>query len=188
MFPNGEVKRNEDTGSHAIGGFITEISPGPANESGQTVSFTTTNDFPALFAKDGEPKIDNNGTLTFTLAADRFGTANVTVVAKDNGGTDNGGQDTSGPKTFKIIVTNVNDQPTFDAVSPAKYSSPPPAGVLTSTVVTNANRGPFEDFQTLKAEIVSVSNPGLFTSLNGESPAGDATGTTFPVPGTTGDL
>ena len=40
----------EDTGVQSIAGWATAISPGPANESTQTVSFTAVADIPGLFA------------------------------------------------------------------------------------------------------------------------------------------
>ena len=51
------------------------------------------------------------GTLTYTPAANANGVATVTVRLKDDGGTANGGVDTSGPQTFTITVTAVNDVP-----------------------------------------------------------------------------
>ena len=56
-----------------------------------------------------------SGTLTYTPAANANGSATVTVRAQDNGGTANGGVDTSGPQTFTITVTAVNDEPSFTA-------------------------------------------------------------------------
>ena len=51
--------------------------------------------------------------LTYTPATNAFGTATITVVLKDNGGTANGGVDTSAPQTFVINVTPVNQAPSF---------------------------------------------------------------------------
>jgi len=48
-----------------------------------------------------QPKIDGSGNLTYTPAANRSGTATVTVRAHDNGGTTNPGDiDTSAAQTF----------------------------------------------------------------------------------------
>ena len=100
---------NEDSGAYAGGAsFATSISPGPAGESGQVVSFTLSNDNPALFS--APPAMDASGTLTFTPAANANGTATVTVVAMDDGGTANGGVDKR-TNTFTIVVTAVNDAP-----------------------------------------------------------------------------
>ena len=57
------------------------------------------------------PSITPGGQLTFTTAANAFGTAIVTVQLHDNGGTENGGIDTSAIKTFTISLTAVNDAP-----------------------------------------------------------------------------
>lgn len=71
-------------------------------ESGQTVQFIVSNDNPGLFAV--QPALSPDGTLTYQSKAGMLGVANVTVVAKDNGGTAYGGNDTSAPQTFVITV------------------------------------------------------------------------------------
>lgn len=91
----------ENAGAQTVNNWATGISAGP-NEAIQTLSFTVTNDFADLFAV--APAINASGTLTYTPAANRFGTATVTVQLKDNGGTAGGGQDTSAPQTFTITV------------------------------------------------------------------------------------
>src|SRR5262249_18471413 len=48
--------------------------------------------------------VDNNGTLTYTLAARAPGTSTFTVRVQDSGGTANGGTDTSAPQTFTLVV------------------------------------------------------------------------------------
>src|SRR5262249_23166765 len=83
-------------------------SAGPTDESGQTLSFTVTNNNNALFTTTGQPKIDASGNLTFQAAPNAHGSAIVTVTLKDSGGTANSGQDTSGIQTFNINVTKPN--------------------------------------------------------------------------------
>jgi len=51
--------------------------------------------------------------LTFTPSQDANGTAHLTIVLKDNGGTKNGGKDTSDEKTLSIHIRPVNDIPSF---------------------------------------------------------------------------
>ena len=51
------------------------------------------------------------GTLTYTAAPERHGTATVTVSVRDTGGLANGGVDVSTPETFTITITTVNDAP-----------------------------------------------------------------------------
>ncbi|MBF2028381.1 MAG: tandem-95 repeat protein [Oscillatoriales cyanobacterium C42_A2020_001] len=106
---------NEDAPAQTVVNWATNINPGP-NESTQTRTFGVETSNPALFAPTGQPAIDSTGRLTYTPAANAFGTAIVTVSLVDNGGTDNGGIDTSAPQTFTITVNPVNDAPTFTNV------------------------------------------------------------------------
>ncbi|KAA3650175.1 MAG: tandem-95 repeat protein [Proteobacteria bacterium] len=103
----------EDSGSQLVNSWLTNIIPGPPDENGQTVNFTVTNNNNGLFSV--QPTIDAVGNLSFTPAADAFGSALVSVTAMDNGGTANGGQDTSAPQSFTINVAAVNDAPSFTA-------------------------------------------------------------------------
>ena len=89
-------------GAQTVPGWATAISPGPANESSQTVTFPVTNDNSSLFSV--QPAVASDGTLTYTPALLAVGTATVTVRAVDDGGTANGGIDTSPPETFTITI------------------------------------------------------------------------------------
>ena len=115
--PGGDDTVNEDAGAQTVAGWATAISAGPANESGQTLTFVVTgNDNPGLFSAG--PSIDpTTGDLTYTPAADANGSANITVVLQDDGGTANGGQDTSAAAMFTITVNPINDAPTADSQS-----------------------------------------------------------------------
>ncbi len=125
----------EDAGTRTATSWATSISPGPATEASQAVNFVVvSNDNPSLFSV--QPTISADGILTFTSAPDAFGTATLSVVLHDNGGTANGGVDTSAPQTFTINITAVNDAPV--AVNDS-YNSPlgdvvtvPMPGVLTN--------------------------------------------------------
>jgi hypothetical protein len=103
----------EESGSQVVNGWATGISPGPSDESGQSITFNVTNDNNGLFSV--QPALDNSGNLTYTPAANTSGTALVSVTAVDDGGTGNGGNDTSATQTFNINVTGVNDAPSFTA-------------------------------------------------------------------------
>ncbi|MCT4603650.1 MAG: tandem-95 repeat protein, partial [Marinifilum sp.] len=107
-----DVSIDEDHGLYESNNHANSMSEGPANESSQTLNFNVLNNNNSLFSV--QPAIDNNGKLTFTTAANKFGTATVTVVLKDNGGTDNGGVDTSISETFTITIKAVNDHPVAD--------------------------------------------------------------------------
>ncbi len=105
---------DEDAGPQTVNGWATAISPGPANESGQTVSFNMGNDNNALFSS--QPAVDSAGTLTYTSATGANGMATVTVQAVDDGGTADGGIDTSASQMFTITVTAVNSAPVLAAI------------------------------------------------------------------------
>jgi hypothetical protein len=111
--------------------FLTNISAGPANESGQTVSFTVTNSSPGSFLV--APSISSSGTLAYTPAA-TGGTVTVGVTAVDTGGTANGGVNTSGTQTFTIVIPP----------NPFPYLNGPFAGLFYDTnSLANASSGYF---------------------------------------------
>jgi len=89
-------------GAQTVPGWATAISPGPANESSQNVTFIVSNDNNNLFSV--EPAIAPDGTLTYTPALLAVGSATVTVRAHDDGGNSNSGNDTSPPQTFTITI------------------------------------------------------------------------------------
>lgn len=100
---------NEDAGFQSVSNWATGISAGP-NESNQSLTFNVTNNTnPSLFTS--APTINSIGTLNYIPAFNASGTADITVVLKDNGGTTNGGVDQSASQTFTITVTAVNDAP-----------------------------------------------------------------------------
>lgn len=99
-----------NSGTQTIPAWATGINVGPANESSQTATFLVTADNDALFAV--LPAIASDGTLTYTPAANKTGSANITVRLKDDGGTANGGNDTSAAQQFKISSTGEVPPPT----------------------------------------------------------------------------
>jgi Spy/CpxP family protein refolding chaperone len=108
----------EDAGAQSVPGWATSIKAGPADEAGQVLSFLVNNNNNALFS--AQPAIAPDGTLTYTPAPNANGSATVTVVLKDDGGTDNGGIDQTAPVTFNINVTAVNDAPDVAAAPPVQ--------------------------------------------------------------------
>jgi Ca2+-binding RTX toxin-like protein len=93
-----------DAGPQSAAGWATAISGGPVNETGQALAFAVSTDSPLLFAV--QPAINRaTGALTFTPVAGASGTATVTVVLRDDGGTADGGTDSSTPVTFTITLT-----------------------------------------------------------------------------------
>jgi uncharacterized repeat protein (TIGR01451 family) len=162
---------NEDAGAQTVNPWATALSAGPADEAGQTLSFTVTNNNNALFSV--QPAVSSTGVLTYTPAPDANGTALVSVKIVDNGGTANGGVDTSAVQTFNINVTAVNDAPSF-----TKGPDQVAGGAFPQTAVnwaTNILAGPpDESTQTLNF-IVSNNNNALFTTQPAIDPSGTLT-------------
>ena len=178
--PGSDVVVNEDSGPQReplprLLPWASNLSAGPANESSQVLSFNITNNTnPGLFS--ALPTVDGtSGDLSFTPAADLFGSATITLVLMDDGGVLNGGVDTTAPVSFTITVVSVNDVPTAnndtftvdeDSVAQsldvlANDSPAPDSGeTLTITVVGTPDQGG------------SVVIAGAGTSLS-YTPAGD---------------
>jgi hypothetical protein len=99
----------EDAGLQTIAAWAGNIVAGPSNEAQQRLEFIVTNDNATLFSV--QPAIDAAGTLTFAPAPNAYGSATVTALLRDDGGTDHGGLDTSAVQSFLITVLPVNDVP-----------------------------------------------------------------------------
>lgn len=79
-----------DAGAQTVANWATGMSPGPADEAAQLLTFSTTgNTNPALFTV--APSVDAAGTLTYTPDANTFGTSTITITLTDDGGTADGG-------------------------------------------------------------------------------------------------
>src|SRR5207248_550744 len=100
-----------------VHGFASNLSAGPANESGQHLTFfrVAVHVFSGNLAFTSAPAIDlSTGDLTFTAAPNSSGMALLDITLSDDGGTDWGGADTSSVRTVTLIVWPVNDAPLFD--------------------------------------------------------------------------
>lgn len=120
-----------NAGPQTVPRWATGISPGPANEGEQGVSFVVTNNNGSLFAT--APAIGADGTLTYTPTLGSSGTALVTVVLHDDGGTNFSGVDASGASQFIITVIPETNGPPVLLPIPNQT-----AYVLTRLVLTNA--------------------------------------------------
>ncbi|QDU18781.1 tandem-95 repeat protein [Urbifossiella limnaea] len=148
------------SGPRTVSGWATGISRGPADEAGQGLAFTVTTTNAALFV--AAPTIDAAGALSFVPEANATGTATVTVVLKDTGGTADGGADTSATRTFTITLTS-NGLPTTPGVRL----------VGTGLVITGANTN---DSITVSPQ--SNNRVRVQGSLNGSSVNQTFTGVT----------
>lgn len=163
----------EDAGTQTVAGWATAISPGPADEAAQAVTFVVSNDTPGLFAV--QPTITATGTLTYTPAANANGQATVTVQLRDDGGTANGGQDTSAAQAFTITVSAVNDAPSF-ALLGTNHSVPEDAEAQSVTGwATAMSAGPPDEVAQAITFVVSNDTPGLFAVQPTIAPTGTLT-------------
>src|SRR5579862_6387298 len=153
---------NEDAGAQSVPGWATSISPGPSNESSQTVHFNITNvGTPGLFSV--APAVAADGTLSYTPAADTSGSSTVTLDIQDNGGTANGGVDTSATQQFTITVNFVNDAPSFSKGADQTINEDAGAQSVPGWA-TSISPGPSNDSsQTVHFNITNVGTPGLFS-------------------------
>jgi predicted extracellular nuclease len=166
----------EDAPTQTVIGWVVNISPGPDDEAGQTLTFNVTADDPTLFSV--QPAVNAAGDLTFTPAADANGTTTVTVSLFD-------GTDSSPDQSFTITITEVNDPPAF--TKGADQTVAEDSGVQTILKwATNISPGPEnESHQTLTFN-VTADDPALFSvqpAVNAVgdltfTPAADANGTT----------
>ncbi|MFO0796475.1 MAG: Ig-like domain-containing protein [Gemmataceae bacterium] len=163
----GPVSVLEDAAAYSAA-WATTLSAGPADETGQTFAFLVSSTNAALFAV--APAVSPAGVLTFTPAADAFGTATVTVALRDGGGTANGGADTSAAQTFTITVAAVNDAPTFTAGG--NVAPPPGSGAYSAAWATAVSAGPANESTQTLAFDVTTTNAGLFAVAPAVSPTG----------------
>lgn len=162
---------NEDSGAQTVASWATAISPGPANESSQTVSFKITNNNNSLFS--AQPAVGATGTLTYTPAANANGTATVSVSISDDGGTANGGVDTSATQTFTITVNAVNDAPSFTRGADQTIQDPNPQAI--SGWATNISTGPADEAGQAITFLVTNDNNVIFSEQPGISASGTLT-------------
>jgi VCBS repeat-containing protein len=83
--------------------WATAISAGPADESGQTLTFDASIAPADQIFFLAPPAIASDGTLSYTPSG-LTGSVTVTVHLQDNGGTSNSGNDTSGAQSFTLTL------------------------------------------------------------------------------------
>ena len=172
----GNRTSGDSIGAVTVNGWATVISPG-AGESGQTVSFSATNDNNALFS--AQPAVSSTGTLTYTVAG-MGGVATVSVSAMDNGGTENGGVNSSAVQTFTITIVGVNDAPSFTVGPNVSVRHNVGAQSIVGWATDISAGPPDESSQTVSFSCTNTQN-NLFTTQPSISPGGVLTFTPHPV-------
>ena len=160
---------DEDSGTRVIpfADLTGNDSPGPANESGQTLTVTNVSN------PVGGTVVINGTNVEFTPTANFFGSASFDYVVTDNG-TTNGVLDAkSDTGSASFTINPINDPPSFTIAAdpPASNEDDGPQTVLNFATAISA--GPNEVGQTLTFNISPVSSTGTLTFSSG--PAIDAT-------------
>ena len=178
------VTTNEDSGLQTVN--LTGITVGPTNEVGQLLTVTATSSNPALIPNPTVSYTSPNGTgaLTFASVTNNFGSATITVIVRDDGGTTNGGVD-SVTNLFLVTINPVNDAPTLSAISNVLINEV--AGLQTVSLAGITVGPTNEAGQTLTVTAASgntalIPNP----TVNYTSPNATGTLTFTPVTGALG--
>jgi hypothetical protein len=160
--PIGNVSTAEDSTAQNVA--ITGIAPGPANESAQTLTFAVTSSnetvvpVPTLGAL-----VSGTVNLSYTPAANQYGTSTIRVTATDNGSPALGFF-----REFTITVTPVNDPPTIAAISdPSAIDEDAAAQAVALSGIT-PGPGPEGTDQSVTLSF-SSSNTDLISSVTFDS-------------------
>lgn len=168
---------DEDANTQAV--TITGVSPGPLNETSQTVSFAATSSDPAVVPN---PTISGTGatrTLSYQPAPNANGTVAITVIAQDSGGTALGGQDIFS-RTFAIAVIPVPDADLTltKGVAPSVVFVGEP--VTYTIIVANAGPDAAQDVELTDSVPTTITVTSVTTtqgSCTGTGPVACAIGT-----------
>ncbi|MBK9495188.1 MAG: hypothetical protein IPO08_11775 [Xanthomonadales bacterium] len=153
---------NEDGGAQTVSAWAS-FNAGPNEGSQSVLSYTVSGiSNPGLFSTP--PAVATDGTLSYTAAADEFGSSTFDVLVQDDGGTANGGDDTSLTQTFTITVNSVNDEPDFTAANPATVLEDAGAQTVAGWV-TAFDPGPANESGqgVLGYTVGNLSNAALFS-------------------------
>ncbi|WP_170147982.1 beta strand repeat-containing protein, partial [Marinoscillum furvescens] len=144
---------NEDTTAITVSNWATSISAGPGET--EAVTFDVSNDSSALFSV--QPAIASNGTLTYTPAANAYGSATVSVILNDGQAANN----LSTTETFTITINAINDAPSYTKGADQVVNEDTTAITITNWA-TSISAGPGES----EAVTFDVSNDSsaLFSS------------------------
>ena len=152
----GDESVLENSGAHSTSAWADGLDAGAANESGQTLTFTVSNNNNPLFAI--QPALSAAGDLTYELTPGVNGAAAVTLQLTDNGGTENGGIDASPVSTFTITVIAV-----FNVTGELSFQG---AFTVSATVAIGANVTLTPEGGEPVYATAAVSGDGTFAFVN----------------------
>jgi hypothetical protein len=104
----GDVVAGKEVGAQSLA-WASLIKAGPADESGQRLTFETVVEEGAGLFEEA-PSVSVDGTLRYRPRKNAVGRARVNVRLKDDGGVGAGGADASGWKSFSLLLTDVSLQ------------------------------------------------------------------------------
>ncbi|HAT12043.1 MAG TPA: hypothetical protein DCS97_16005 [Planctomycetes bacterium] len=153
----GDALLHEDAGSLNLS--LTGIGPGRALEAGQVLGITTSSSAPGIVPPPAVTYISpgTSGGLTIVPVANAFGSADITVTVSDDGGTADGGSNQF-QRTFRVVVTPVNDAPTLAFIPGSSIGEDGPEQVLT---LTGIGPGPVNEAGQVLAIEAFSTDPAL---------------------------
>lgn len=166
-------------GPQLVEEFFSEINLGDAEEGWQELTFVVTFSAGDADLFDTLPSFTPDGVLNFSVATQKYGVGNYSVVAVDDGGTARGGRNISTPRNFSIAVLFVNQAPTFSLAFPNR-SVLEDAGLFTQegfalSILAGPSGVPREDAQNISFVVEQTAgSPALFAA---PGPQIDALGT-----------
>lgn len=162
---------------------LTGIGPGPFESQNVKVSVTSNNTgliVPNVNYVNGS----STGTITFQPAANKFGTATLTVLISDAGPDGNLDTPSDNAVTTKFIVVNVNavnDAPTVDPVNVVTVNEDSGERTVNLTGITAG--GGESQILNVTSAVLSSSIAGLITNLSTTYSSPNSTGTLKFTPG-----
>ena len=144
----------------SVPNFATDVAPGPAtaiDEVGQAVSFAVTTSDNSLFAQ--VPTITPDGTLTYQPADDKIGTAQVSVVLRDNGAGQGENVNASAPQVFDVEVVAPLSPQNFD-LNGSSVAENQPRGTIVGQF---SESGRYLIDGGADANLFAINNATLFT-------------------------
>lgn len=156
--PDQTIK--EDARVQYILNWATNITAGAPNESFQKLTFIVEATDTTMFLV--QPAVRNDGMLSYTPAPDAFGSTQVRVSLKDNGGTAYSGSDTSIAQSFGITILAVNDRPSFDMSQNSVHSDEDSGLQQINNWAYNVSPGPLNEHTQSLTFYIETNNDSLF--------------------------
>ena len=164
--PDQTIK--EDSRVQYILNWAKNIHAGAPNESYQQLEFDLEATNKELFLV--QPDVRSDGMLYYTPAPDAFGSTQIRVWLKDNGGTAFSGDDTSNPESFSITILAVNDAPTFNLKQEPVHCDEDSGLQQIKNQAYNVKSGPNNEYTQELTFIIETNNDDLFEKIDDNRP------------------